>query len=100
MIASCSSSWRAANRRSQYKAGEAGVSSRLAGRCGVSARLVGPEDAKCTRRVWGGVSGVSGVDGVREDTGGIGTLCSGSGAVGGDVGDAVSGMGLVWCVRG
>ncbi len=59
--------------------------------------LVGPEEAKCTRRVWGGVSGV---DGVREDTSRIGTLCSGSGAVGGGVGDAVSGIGLVWCGGG
>ncbi len=58
---------------------------------------MGSEDAKCTRRVWGGVSGV---DGVREDTGGIGTLCSGSGAVGSGVGDAVSGIGVVCCVRG
>jgi hypothetical protein len=86
-MASCSSSWRAANRWSQYETGEADV----------SPRLVGSEDAKCTRRVWGGVSGV---DGVRENRGGIGTLCSGSGAVGGGVDDAVSGMGLVWCGRG
>jgi hypothetical protein len=40
------------------------------------------------------------VDGVRGDTGGIGTLCSGSGAVESGVGDAVGGIGVVWCVRG